>query len=49
MIFLFFSAFADFWLEPHLYLLAGLSMLMKRFATEGEGAHPAPVLAGVGG
>jgi O-antigen ligase len=49
MIFLFFSAFADFWLEPHLYLLAGLSMLMKRFATEGEGAHPAPLLAGVGG
>jgi hypothetical protein len=40
MIFLFFSAFADFWLEPHLYLLAGLSMLVKRLAMEGEGANP---------
>jgi O-antigen ligase len=35
LLFLFFSNFADFWLEPHLYLLAGLSMLVKRFATEG--------------
>jgi hypothetical protein len=42
LIFLFFSAFADFWLEPHLYLLTGLSMLMKRLAMEGEGAHPGP-------
>ena len=40
MIFLFFSAFSDFWLEPHLYLLAGLSMLVKRLAMEGEGADP---------
>lgn len=40
LIFIFFSNFADFWLEPHLYLLAGLSMLVKRLATEGEGADP---------
>lgn len=40
VIFLFFSGFADFWLEPHLYLLAGLSMLVKRLATEDEGAAP---------
>ncbi len=32
-IFLFFSMFADFWLEPHLYLMAGLSILLRRFAT----------------
>jgi O-antigen ligase len=29
-LFIFFSAFADFWLEPHLYLLAGCSMLLAR-------------------
>jgi hypothetical protein len=40
VIFLFFSTFADFWLEPHLYLLAGLSILVKRLATEGEAADP---------
>jgi O-antigen ligase len=45
VIFLFFSAFADFWLEPHLYLLAALSMLVKRMATEGKGsATDAPPL-----
>lgn len=27
-IWIFFSAFADFWLEPHLYLIAGLAMLL---------------------
>jgi O-antigen ligase len=46
LLFLFFSNFADFWLEPHLYLLAALSMLVKRFATErvhGEPGSPAPV------
>ena len=36
MVFLFFSAFADFWLEPHLYLLAGLSILVRRLAAEEE-------------
>jgi hypothetical protein len=41
IIFLFFSTFADFWLEPHLYLLAGLSILMKRLAMEADGAEPA--------
>lgn len=41
MIFIFFSAFADFWLEPHLYLLAGLAILIKRLATEGEEDQPA--------
>jgi O-antigen ligase len=40
LLFLFFSNFADFWLEPHLYLLAGLSMLVKRFAKEGVGDQP---------
>jgi hypothetical protein len=28
IIYLFFSAFADFWTEPHLYLMAGLAMLL---------------------
>ena len=28
--FVFFSAFADFWLEPHLYILAGTTMLLLR-------------------
>jgi hypothetical protein len=42
LIFLLFSNFAGFWLEPHLYLLAGLSILVKRLATEGEGAAQTP-------
>jgi hypothetical protein len=40
LIFLLFSNFADFWLEPHLYLLAGLSILVKRLALEGEDTAP---------
>jgi hypothetical protein len=40
LVFLFFSGFADFWLDPHLYLLAGLSMLVRRFATDEESARP---------
>jgi hypothetical protein len=44
MVFLFFSAFADFWLTPQLYLLVGLAVLVKRLAAE-EGARPGPVVA----
>lgn len=40
MVFLFFSAFADFWLEPPLYLIAGLSMLVRRLATDAEASQP---------
>ena len=45
MIFLFFSGFADFWLEPHLYLLAGLSILVKRLAPEEGGPPPVSTTA----
>lgn len=42
LIFLFFSMFADIWLEPHLYLLAGLSALVRRLAeAETRGASVA--------
>jgi hypothetical protein len=45
-LFIFFSAFADFWLEPHLYLLAGMSMLLARRDLEEPEAAPeqAPAL-----
>jgi O-antigen ligase len=47
MIYLFFSAFADFWLEPHLYIMAGLAMLLvRRFPAEGTGG---PVVASMRG
>ena len=45
MVFLFFSAFADFWLTPQLYLPVGLAVLVKRLAAEEEGARPGPVVA----
>jgi len=45
LIFLFFSAFADIWLEPHLYLLAGLSVLVRRLADVGMPASPLPPAA----
>ena len=52
-IWIFFSIFADFWLEPHLYLIAGFAMLLVRRRFEeyrGEepvaaGASPAPLAA----
>lgn len=40
--FVFFSAFADFWLEPHLYILAGTTMLLARRLPAPE-ALPAPM------
>jgi O-antigen ligase len=54
MIYMFFSAFADFWLEVHLYLMAGLAMLLvhRLFATpaaepeSAPAAWPAPQPAG---
>ena len=48
-IWIFFSLFADFWLEIHLYLIAGLTMLLvrRRFeeypAQEAEPAPAAPI------
>lgn len=45
LVFIFFSAFADFWLEPHLYLLAGLSMLLLRQRLDPDPA-PRPAVAG---
>jgi O-antigen ligase len=39
-LFLLFSVFADFWLEPHLYLLSGLSMLLARRDLEGSMDEP---------
>jgi hypothetical protein len=46
-LFIFFSVFADFWLEPQLYLLAGLSMLLARreLEEEQEDLEPAPAAA----
>jgi len=44
-LFLFFSIFADFWLEPHLYLLAGLSMLLARRDLEEAPPEPDPAPA----
>jgi hypothetical protein len=41
-LFLFFSGFADIWLEPHLYLLAGLSMLLARRDLDEPVAAPVP-------
>jgi hypothetical protein len=39
--FVFFSAFADFWLEPHLYILAGTTMLLlRRFPEEAQEREP---------
>ena len=43
-LFIFFSVFADFWLEPHLYLLAGLSMMLARRDLE-EPAEEEPARA----
>jgi O-antigen ligase len=48
ILFVFFSVFADFWLEPHLYLLAGSSMLLARRGLnepeeEAPEAVPAPL------
>jgi hypothetical protein len=42
-IWVFFSIFADFWLEVHLYLIAGLAMLLVRrgFDDDAEEAPPA--------
>jgi O-Antigen ligase len=45
MVFLFFSAFADFWLTPQLYLPVGLAVLIRRLAAEDEGSRPVPVAA----
>ena len=41
-IWVFFSIFADFWLEVHLYLIAGLAMLLvrRRFDDYAEEAAP---------
>jgi hypothetical protein len=42
--FVFFSAFADFWLEPHLYILAGTTMiLLRRLPYEAKAPEPMPV------
>jgi hypothetical protein len=42
--FVFFSAFADFWLEPHIYILAGTTMiLLRRFPAEVPEPEPAPI------
>ena len=42
-IWVFFSIFADFWLEVHLYLIAGLAMLLvrRRFDDDEEEAPAA--------
>jgi hypothetical protein len=42
-IWVFFSIFADFWLEVHLYLIAGLAMLLvqRRLDDDAEEALPA--------
>ncbi len=45
LVFIFFSAFADFWLEPHLYLLGGLSMLLLRRRLDPDPASR-PAVAG---
>jgi hypothetical protein len=45
-IWIFFSLFADFWLEVHLYLIAGLAMLLLRRRFDEEPAletEPVPV------
>jgi O-antigen ligase len=44
-IWIFFSAFADFWLDVHLYLIAGLAMLLVRQRFEDYGAEAAPAAA----
>jgi O-antigen ligase len=49
IIWLFFSAFADFWLEVHLYLIVGMTMLLvrKRFEEyEAPVQEPAPIPSG---
>src|SRR5262249_48802563 len=39
--FVFFSAFADFWLEPHLYILTGITMLLlRRFPRQEQESPP---------
>jgi hypothetical protein len=43
--FVFFSAFADFWLEPHLYILTGTTMLLVRGLPE-EAPAPEPMPIG---
>jgi O-antigen ligase len=43
LLFLFFSGFADIWLEPHIYFLAAFSMLLRRFAEAAD--RPARGLA----
>jgi O-Antigen ligase len=41
--FVFFSAFADFWLEPHLYILTGTTMiLLRRLPYEAKAPEPMP-------
>jgi O-antigen ligase len=41
--FLFFSLFADIWLEePHLYLIAGLAIVTQRLATQEAINAPSP-------
>jgi O-antigen ligase len=50
-VYLFFSAFADFWTEPHLYLMAGLAMLLihrlpaQAVAAEAARANPGPLVS----
>ena len=48
-IWIFFSVFADFWLEVHVYLIAGLAMLLvrRRFEDDAEEAAPAPPAPGL--
>ena len=41
-IWVFFSMFADFWLEVHLYLIAGLAMLLVRKRFDDYAVHEAP-------
>jgi hypothetical protein len=40
IIYMFFSAFADFWLEVHLYLMAGLAMLLVHRLIAAPAAEP---------
>jgi hypothetical protein len=46
VLFLFFSTFADVWIEEHLFLLVGATMLMERWLTHPPAAAAVPPAAG---